>query len=83
MVGELRHHVVHGAATVSEKLARLSNTETSLTLDFAAGQPLDVQLHHLQSVECFCAQLLGAINLALIEKAMGPLRVGKGTPEIG
>ena len=76
MIGELRHHIIHGAARVSEKLGRLSNTPTSLTFDFAAGQPLDVKLHHLQSVECFCDQLLSAINLSLIEKAMGPIPVG-------
>jgi hypothetical protein len=73
MIGELRHHVVHGAAVVSEKLGRLSNTTTSLTFDFVEGSPLDVKLHHLQSVECFSDQLLTAINLSLVEKAMGPI----------
>lgn len=73
MIGELRHHVVHGAATVSEKLGRLSNTQTSLTFDFVQGDPLDVKLHHLQSVECFGDQLLSAVNISLLEKAIGPL----------
>jgi len=71
MIGELRHHVIHGAAVVSDKLGRLSNTSTSLTFDFVAGAELEVQLHHLQSVECFCDQLLNTINLSLIEKAIG------------
>jgi hypothetical protein len=73
MIGELRHHVIHGAAVVSEKLGRLSNTPTSLTFDFREGVILDVNLHHLQSVECFCDQLLTAINLSLVEKAAGPI----------
>jgi hypothetical protein len=74
MIGELRHHVVHGAAVVSEKLGALSGTANSLTFDFAAGTALDVRLHHLQSVECFTDQLLSAFNLSLMEKALGPLR---------
>lgn len=74
MIGELRHHVTHGMATVSEKLARLSNTQTSLTFDFVEGATLDIGTHHLQSVELFCEQLLTAINLSLMEKVLGPLR---------
>jgi hypothetical protein len=74
MVAELRHLIVHGAATVSDRLAALSNTPTSMTFDFVAGQPLDVKLHHLQSIECFCDQLLTAVNMSLVERAIGPLR---------
>jgi hypothetical protein len=74
MIGELRHHIVHGAATVSDKLATLSNTERSLTFDFVAGASVDVRLHHLQSIECFGDQLLTAFNLSLMEKAIGPFR---------
>jgi hypothetical protein len=74
MIGELRHLVIHGGAVVSNKLGRLSNTPTSLTFDFVPGAELDVKLHHLQSVECFCDQLLTTINLSLVEKAIdGPL----------
>lgn len=73
MVAELRHLIVHGAATVSDKLAALSNTPTSATFDFVAGAQLDVKLHHLQSTECFCDQLLTAINMSLIERAIGPI----------
>lgn len=73
MIAELRNLIVHGAATVSPTLADLSNTRTSLTFDFTAGAQLEVKLHHLQSVECFCEQLLSAINLSLMEKALGPL----------
>ena len=73
MIGELRHHVIHGAAVVSDKLGRLSGTPTSLTFDFVAHSALDVKLHHLQSVECFCDQLLTAISLSLMERAIGPL----------
>jgi hypothetical protein len=74
MISELRHLIVHGAPIVSEKLAELSNTPTSLTFDFVAGAQLDVQLHHLQSVECFCDQLLNAINLSIFEKVFGPMK---------
>ena len=73
MIGELRHHVIHGAAIVSDKLGSMSNTPTSLTFDFVIGSPLEVKLHHLQSVECFSDQLLTAINISLIEKAVGPI----------
>lgn len=71
MIALLRHHVTHGAPTVSKELADLSGGPTSLTFDFVAGQPLDVKLHHLQSVECFVDQLLSALNISLLEKANG------------
>ncbi|USJ28601.1 hypothetical protein [Ensifer adhaerens] len=73
MIAELRNLIVHGAATVSQRLAELSNTQNSLTFDFLADAVLDVRLHHLQSVECFCDQLLNAFNISLVEKAVGPL----------
>ncbi|MBM6581668.1 hypothetical protein ILT44_15835 [Microvirga sp. BT689] len=73
MIAELRHHVVHGMGAVSERLAELSGTPTSLTFDFVAGAPLEIKLHHLQSVECFADQLLTALNLSLIERAIGPV----------
>jgi hypothetical protein len=73
MIGALRHHVVHGAAAVSDKLGRLSGTPTSLTFDFRAGERLDVKLHHLQSVECFADQLFTALNFSLVERAVGPI----------
>lgn len=79
MIAELRNLVVHGAATVSQRLAELSNTPTSLTFDFQVEADLDVKLHHLQSVECFGDQLLTAFNMSLMEKALGPLdRLKKG-----
>ncbi|MBY3060345.1 hypothetical protein HF263_30530 [Rhizobium leguminosarum] len=74
MIGELRHHVVHGAATVSDRLGALSGTANALTFDFVTGAALDVRLHHLQSVECFSDQLLSAFNLSLMERVLGPLR---------
>lgn len=77
MIALLRHHVVHGAPTVSAELAAHSGKPTSLTFDFTEGEPLDVKLHHLQSVECFIDQLLGALNLSLLEKAIGGPLLGK------
>lgn len=74
MIALLRYHIVHGMPTVTAELANLSNRPTSLTFDFIEGAPLKVQLHHLQSVECFVDQLLTALNVSLIEKVMGPLR---------
>ena len=74
MIALLRHHIVHGMPTVTAELANLSNRPTSLTFDFTEGAPLKVALHHLQSVECFIDQLLSAVNLSLLEKAIGPLR---------
>ena len=70
MIAELRHLIVHGAAIMSDGLANLSGTPTSLTFEFVAGEQLAVCLHHLQSVECFYDQLLTAINLSLVERAL-------------
>lgn len=72
MIAELRNLIVHGAATVSTRLRELSGTRTSLTFDFQSDAELDVQLHHLQSIECFCDQLLTAINISLVEHSMRP-----------
>ena len=73
MIALLRHHIVHGMPTVTAELANLSNRPTSLTFNFKEGAPLKVELHHLQSVECFVDQLLNALNLSLLEKAYGTL----------
>jgi len=64
MIAELRHHIVHGAAVVSDRLGRL---RSGVFNGFAAGEPLEVHLYHLQTVECFCDQLLTALNISLVE----------------
>jgi hypothetical protein len=74
MIAELRNLIVHGAAMVNTRLGQLSNRPNSMTFDFSEGTALDVKLHHLQSVECFCDQLLSAINISLVEKAFGPIK---------
>lgn len=66
------------APRTSDRLAALSNTQTSMTFDFVAGEALDVKLHHLQSIECFCDQQLTAVNMSLLERAIGPLRQAAG-----
>lgn len=73
LIGELRNLIIHGAATVSPKLAALSGIPTSMTFEFLESAQLDVALHHMQSVECFIDQLLTALNLSLLERAGLPL----------
>ena len=41
--------------------------------DFKEDEELTIELIHLQSVECFCDQLLSALNLSLVEKFTGTL----------
>lgn len=66
MIAELRNLIVHGAATVSTRLAELS---VGAFDGFVAGEPLEVTLEHLMAVECFSDQLLTAVNVSLLEAA--------------
>lgn len=72
-IGELRNCVTHGASRVSDRLATLSHQLVGDAFRFNEGDPLDVRLEHLMFIECFCDQLLTAINLSLVEKVMGPV----------
>jgi hypothetical protein len=78
-IGELRNCFAHGVTTVSKELAEFSQKPHSMLFDFAEGEPLTIELRHLQSVECFLDQLLTALNLSLIERAgyKLPARVGR------
>jgi hypothetical protein len=71
MFSELRNLIVHGASNVSKELAAYCQIQTSMTFDFKEGELLHVELHHLQSIECFLDQYLSALNISLIEKANG------------
>jgi hypothetical protein len=66
MIAELRNLIVHGASTVSTRLAELSGGAFE---GFVAGEPLEVTLEHLMAVECFSDQLLTAVNVSLLEAA--------------
>lgn len=68
-IGELRNCFTHGVEVVTKDLSDFSAQPNSMSFDFREGDRLNVQLHHLQSVECFLDQLLTAINLSLIERA--------------
>lgn len=68
-IGELRNCFTHGVEVVTKDLANFSAKPNSMFFDFKEGDPLNVELRHLQSVECFLDQLLNAINLSLIERA--------------
>lgn len=68
-IGELRNCFAHGAVSVTNELAEFSGKPHSMLFDFVEGEPLNIELRHLQSVECFLDQLLNALNLSLIERA--------------
>lgn len=67
-IAELRNSFTHGAKTVSKELADFSKLPHSMLFDFKENEELQIELIHLQSVECFCNQLLSALNLSLVEK---------------
>ena len=73
MFSELRNLIVHSAPSVSPELADYCSIPTAMTFDFKEGEPLQVELHHLQSIECFLDQYLSALNISLLEKANGPI----------
>lgn len=68
-IGELRNCFAHGTTIVTKELSEFSKGPHSMLFDFQEGQPLKIELRHLQSVECFLDQLLTALNLSLMERA--------------
>lgn len=68
-IGELRNCFAHGTTFVTKDLSDFSKQPHSMFFDFVEGEPLIIELKHLQSVECFLDQLLTALNLSLIERA--------------
>ncbi len=67
LVVVLRNLLIHGVNKVNDELEELSGKPYSLGFDFKAGDSLELELWHLQSVECFADQLLSAVNLSLVE----------------
>jgi hypothetical protein len=68
-IGALRNCFAHGMVIVTKELSDFSQKPHSMLFNFVEGEPLKIELKHLQSVECFLDQLLTAINLSLIERA--------------
>lgn len=67
LVAVLRNSLTHGAEVVNAELAALCGKPHSLGFAFKEGDPLALELRHLQSIECFTDQLLTAVNLSLFE----------------
>lgn len=63
----VRHLLVHGERLVSQDLGDLCAKPFTLSLGFKAGDPLRLELRHLQTFELFVYQLLGALNISLLE----------------
>lgn len=63
----VRHLLVHGEKTVNQELSDFCTKPHSLSLGFRIGEPLRVELAHLQAFEAFTDQLLTAANLSLVE----------------
>lgn len=72
-IGEVRHLVTHGENRVSKRLGDLCAAQPHLGMTFAEGEVLEVSLRDLWIVEQFVDQLLNAINISLLEKAVGPV----------
>jgi hypothetical protein len=69
----VRNCLIHGVDTVNKELEDFCCKPHSIGFSFTAGDPLKIDLIHLQSVECFTNQLLTALNLSLCEIAGFPL----------
>lgn len=72
-VGEIRHLVTHGEDKVSKRLGDLCTAQPNLGMTFKEGERLEITLKDLWIVEHFTDTLLNAINISLMEKAVGPL----------
>ena len=69
LIAVLRNSLTHGAQTANAELASLCGKPHSLGFDFKEGDPLDLELWHLQAVECFTDQILTAVNVSLAQHA--------------
>jgi hypothetical protein len=67
IIGLVRHSLIHGVAEVSEELAEACKKLHAILFDFEKGEPLEIELYHLQGVDCFCEQLLSGLNVAMVE----------------
>lgn len=72
-IGEIRHLVTHGEDKVSKRLGDLCAAQPHLGMTFKEGERLEVTLKDLWIVEHFTDSLLNAINMSLMEKAVGRL----------
>lgn len=68
MIGMIRNAVVHGVKMVSPELGDACKEPYSMTFNFKEGDPLNVQLIHLQGVELFCDQWLNGLNFSLLDR---------------
>lgn len=66
-LGLLRHLLIHGEQTVPDELEAFCEKPHSMSFDFKAGDPLRVDLFHLQAFELFTDQLLNGLNLSATE----------------
>jgi hypothetical protein len=73
----LRNCLVHGAEVIPKELEDLCSKPHMMGWNFKNNQSLEVNLYHLQTVDCFIDQLLSALNFSLIE-----LTLGKGFEDI-
>lgn len=67
-ISVLRNCLIHGTYNVPKELAEFSGKEKSFEFKFDEGEPIELDTKHLMSVELFSKQLLGAINVSLMEK---------------
>jgi len=64
--GLVRHSLIHGAKQVGQDLADISKL-AHVPMEFIEGEKLNINFSHLQVIELFCDQILGALNLSLAE----------------
>ena len=65
----LRNCVAHGVRITPKELSEFSTKPYAMFFDFQEGEPLKIELRHLQSIEAFTDQFLTAINYSLLELA--------------
>jgi len=82
-IAMIRNALVHGVTEVTEKIERTCNQPWLSDFKFKAGTVLTVDLSHLMAVECFCDQLLTALNVCLIEVCGGSLKSQRSRESAG
>jgi hypothetical protein len=66
-LGLLRHLLIHGEQVVPDELEAFCAKPHSMSFKFKTGDPLRVDLFHLQAFELFSDQLLTGLNISATE----------------
>lgn len=77
LISVLRNSLVHGARTVNKELGDLCALPHGASFKLKEGDPLKLNIYHLQLVDLFAHDLMTAFNLSMVEKGQKEIKATK------